>query len=109
MAVIDPSYVLCDHGYMRQGWCDECLARRTQTVLPHPWVLLYLALGLVFGLIVLYQLDPAILVDLAALLYLAIVVILGWIVVRRENVARASGWEAGEAAPRASRSRRPRT
>jgi hypothetical protein len=22
----DPDYVLCDHGYLRRGWCDECPA-----------------------------------------------------------------------------------
>jgi hypothetical protein len=25
-AAIDPEYVLCDHGYLRRGWCDECPA-----------------------------------------------------------------------------------
>ena len=23
-AARDPGYVLCDHGYLRRGWCDEC-------------------------------------------------------------------------------------
>ena len=25
-AATDPEYVLCDHGYLRRGWCDECHA-----------------------------------------------------------------------------------
>ena len=23
-AATDPEYVLCDHGYLRRGWCEEC-------------------------------------------------------------------------------------
>jgi hypothetical protein len=23
-AVADPAYVLCEHGYLRRGWCDQC-------------------------------------------------------------------------------------
>ena len=89
IAVTDPNYVLCSHGYMREGWCAECPAQATRTEARYLSRLLYLSVVLVLWLIVTYLVDPTILVALAALLYLAIVAILALIVVRHEHDAGA--------------------
>lgn len=90
IAVADPNYVLCSHGYMREGWCGECPAQMTRTEARFLSRLLYLSLVLVLGLAVTYLLDPTILVVLAALSYLVIVAILAFIVVRHEHDAGAT-------------------
>jgi hypothetical protein len=38
-AATDPEYVLCDHGYMRRGWCDECHADAMDWRDRDPWLI----------------------------------------------------------------------
>jgi hypothetical protein len=109
VAIADAAYVLCDHGYLRLGWCDECRVRGTQAGVPDWSVLLHIAMPLVFGLSLMYLAAPAILVNLATLLSLAVVLMLGWIVVGREGWASAIGRDANRPASPASRSRWPRS
>jgi hypothetical protein len=85
IAAADASYVLCDHGYLRAGWCRDCQALTSQKGLPVLPVLLGVAVVMTVGLIVLYVLDPAMLVQLAALIWLSVVAVLGWIVVGHEH------------------------
>jgi hypothetical protein len=45
-AVRDPEYVLCAHGYLRRGWCDECPPAATDWLdRPDPWLTARMADG----------------------------------------------------------------
>ena len=45
-AARDPEYVLCEHGYLRRGWCDECPAVAMDWPdRPDPWLTARMADG----------------------------------------------------------------
>jgi len=70
---------------------------RIQTDVVDLAALLYLVIVLTFAFILMELLGPAALVSVGALLYLVIVMSLGWMVVGREEATRVDGVGADEA------------
>ena len=82
--VQDAGYVLCEHGFLRHGWCYECPDRRPHRSMVDLAVIVYMVLVLVLGYIAMATLGPATLITLASALSLLIVLLIGWIVVTKE-------------------------
>jgi hypothetical protein len=81
------SYVLCDHGYLREGWCRDCYRPEDpkRARLPAAAWMIILATVMTFGLTLVHRLDPAILIQLSAVAYLTFVTLLGCIVIKHEH------------------------